>query len=101
MIFFDNPDKDGASGQENGDSEDVFEESIDDLFDDPDEDVVADNTGLDLLNQFEESEKVVLKGYFSARGGGGVGWDKTPDSSDLTDGFGRGSGCRVNRKSLV
>lgn len=86
--LFDNPDKDGASGQENGYSEDVFEESIDDLFDDPDEDVVADNTGQDLLNQFEESEKVVLKGYFSARGGGGVGWDKTPDSSDLTDGFG-------------
>ena len=86
--LFDNPDKGISADQENGSAENVFEKSIDDLFNDPDEDIIAENTGEDLLTQFEESDKVILKGYFSATGGGGFGWDSSPDYSDLTDGFG-------------
>ena len=85
--LFENKNDAAVPYQEDGSEGEVFEENIDDLFNDPEEDIVAENSEEDHLSQFEESEKVLLTGYFSATGGGGIGWNKTPDFSDLSDGF--------------
>ena len=75
------------SAQENEQSEEMLEENIDDLFNTPEEDILVENTEQDHLTQFEESEKVIFKGNFSAKAGGGFGWNKMPDLSDPGSGL--------------
>ena len=68
-----------ASAQQNDD--------IDDLFDEPSEDIVVENTETDHITQFEKEEKINFSGSFSAIGGGAFGWKDTPDFSDPLSGF--------------
>ena len=85
--LFDKPAGKAVSDQTDESEEAVFEENIDDLFNNPEEDIIAEDSEEDHLTQFEESDKVLLNGHYYARGGGGIGWNKTPDPSDLSDGL--------------
>ena len=76
------------AAQENEQTEEMLEENIDDLFNAPEEDILVENTQQDHLTQFEESEKVIFKGNFSAKAGGGFGWNKMPDPSNIGSGLG-------------
>ena len=77
-----------AFSQDNGTADDLLEENIDDLFNTSEEDILVENTEQDHLTQFEESEKVVVKGNFSAKAGGGFGWNKMPDPLEPGSGLG-------------
>lgn len=77
-----------VSAQDNGTSEEMLEENIDDLFNTPEDDIQVENIQQDHLTQFEESEKIIFKGKFTAKAGGGFGWNKMPDPSDPGSGLG-------------
>ncbi len=72
-------------------------ESIDDLFEEPAEDIVVEDTATDHLTQFEQEDKVNFSGSFSATGGGAVGWKDTPDFADPL----KGLDAEVGAKSLA
>ncbi len=78
--------------------EEAVEENLDDLFQEAPEDIILEETEADYLSQFEESEKVSLKGFFSAKGGVAIGWDKEPDFSDPSDGLGPAFGAETLAK---
>lgn len=53
-----------------------YEEDFDSVFDDPAEDIIVQQPAdINYRQQFEESKKIVVKGKFLVRGGGGVGWN--------------------------
>lgn len=65
------------------------QEDFDDVFDNPEEDVVLEQPkDVDYRTQFEKNEKIVVKGDFVARAGGGMGWDDTPfkDEAEMVAG---------------
>ena len=56
-----------------------YDEDFDAVFDDPAEDIVVEEpANIDYKNQFEESKKIVVKGDFIIRAGGGFGWVDEP-----------------------
>lgn len=56
-----------------------YEDDFDSVFDDPAEDIVVEQpSDIDYRNQFEESKKIVVKGDFVMRAGGGFGWTDEP-----------------------
>ncbi len=56
-----------------------YNEDFDSIFDDPAEDIVVEQPAdIDYRNQFEESKKIVVKGDFVIRAGGGFGWVDEP-----------------------
>lgn len=63
------------------------DESLDDLFDDPVEDVVLAQTDIDHLAQYTTDTGIRWGGNFNAVGGVSAGWTAWPDPSDLTAGF--------------
>ncbi len=73
------------------------DESIDDLFEEPAEDIIVENTETDHITQFEQEDKISFSGSFSATGGGAVGWKETPDFSDPLEGL----DAEIGAKSLA
>ena len=56
-----------------------YDEDFDSVFDDPEEDIVVEEPqDIDYRKHFEKSEKIVVKGDFVIRAGGGFGWTDTP-----------------------
>ena len=56
-----------------------YDENFDSVFDNPAEDIVVEQPAdIDYRNQFEESKKIVVKGDFIIRAGGGFGWTEEP-----------------------
>ena len=56
-----------------------YDENFDAVFDDPVEDIVVEEpANIEYRNQFEESKKIVVKGDFLIRAGGGFGWVDEP-----------------------
>jgi len=69
-----------ARGSESLESEQTdYDEDFDSVFDNPAEDIVVEQPAdIDYRNQFEESKKIVVKGDFIVRAGGGIGWNDEP-----------------------
>ncbi len=56
-----------------------YDDDFDSVFDNPAEDIVIEQPNdIDYRNQFEESKKIVVKGDFVIRAGGGFGWTEKP-----------------------
>lgn len=56
---------------------------LDSIFEEPQEDIVIEvPNDIDYRSQFEQSDKVTVKGHFLVRGGAGVGWDELPPDSE-------------------
>jgi len=61
--------------------------SLDDLFDDPAEDILATETDIDHRKQFEETEQIVIRRSFTSTAASSVGWIGFPQFNDLYEGF--------------
>ena len=56
-----------------------YNDDFDSVFDDPAEDIVIEQpSDIDYRNQFEENKKIIVKGDFVVRAGGGFGWTEKP-----------------------
>ena len=56
-----------------------YDEDFDSVFDNPAEDIVVEQpSDVDYRKQFEENKKIIVKGDFVVRAGGGVGWYDEP-----------------------
>ena len=56
-----------------------YNDDFDSVFDDPAEDIVIEQpSDIDYRNQFEENKKIIVKGDFVVRVGGGFGWTEKP-----------------------
>ena len=62
-------------------------ELLSDLFDNPPEDSVANETEIDHRKQFEENEKIVIKREFSTTAATSAGWNDFPKYNNLSEGF--------------
>ncbi|MBQ5781005.1 MAG: hypothetical protein IIW10_03550 [Spirochaetaceae bacterium] len=70
-------------GEEIGGEE--YTDSLDDLFDTAEDDVIIEDTNIDHMQQFNRHESVIIKGNFTATGGLAGGWKdydfKTPKAT--------------------
>ena len=56
-----------------------YNDDFDSVFDDPAEDIVVEQpSDIDYRKQFEENKKIIVKGDFVIRAGGGFGWTEEP-----------------------
>lgn len=56
-----------------------YDEDFDSVFDDPAEDIVVEQPkDIDYREQFEKNDKIIVKGDFIMRAGGGFGWTDEP-----------------------
>ena len=56
-----------------------YNDDFDSVFDDPAEDIVIEQpSDIDYRNQIEENKKIIVKGDFVVRAGGGFGWTEKP-----------------------
>lgn len=71
-------------------------EDLDDLFETPQDDIIVEESEIDLREQFEVAEIVKFKGSFSAMGIIGAGWNSWNFIHDITDGFDASAGLQSN-----
>ena len=76
------------------------EETLDDLFDDPflEDTVVEEDEEVDHRSQFETSDKILLRGSFSATGAAEAGWRDFPWRSGITEDFGLAPGAKARAR---
>ena len=67
----------GSEGLESEQSD--YDEDFDSVFDNPAEDIVVEQPkDIEYREQFEKTEKIIVKGDFVVRAGGGIGWNDEP-----------------------
>ncbi len=69
------------------------DDNIDSLFENPPEDIIVEDSEVDHRESLEKSDKILLKGHFSARGAISFGWDDYPDPGNITEGLGISPGA--------
>ena len=69
-------------------------DDLDSLFEDPQEDIIVEDTDIDHREELEKSEKILVRGHFSAKGALSAGWDDYPDIGNITEGLGISPGAK-------
>jgi len=83
------------SGAESG-GDDL--ENLDDLFSEPESDIIIEEPETDHREQFEIADKVKFSGTFSATGVVAAGWSNWNFINDISDGFDASAGLKSSLK---